>query len=263
MYKHSARFLLSHWSLLWRVARNEMAARYAGSLLGAGWALLAPLFTLAVYSVVYLLILRVSVPGLTAVQYVLQIFAGLVPLLATSEALMTGVGSVVANRAVLANTVFPIDLVPAKAALLGQGPMVVGMVVVVGAAAATGALHWTAVLLPIVWLLHVLALVGINWMLSLINIVFRDLQNLLGMVVTLIMIASPVAYTAEMVPERLRLFIGLNPFAYFVLAYQDVLVRGRVPSPTVCIAMFVLGTGTFFVGGWFFSRAKLVMVDYV
>lgn len=263
MHKHSARFLLSHWDLLWRVARNEMAARYAGSLLGAGWALLSPLFTLAIYSVVYLLILKVSVPGLTQAQYVLQIFAGLVPLLATSEALMGGVGSVVANRAVLANTVFPIDLVPAKAALLGQSPMVVGVVVVLGASYLNGAMYWTVALLPIVWFLHLLALVGINWILSLVNIVFRDLQNLLGMVVTLMMIASPIAYTAEMVPPRLQFFIRLNPFAYFVIAYQDVLVRGRVPDLLTTAALVVLGAGVFWAGGWFFARAKMVVIDYV
>ena len=91
MVKHSSAYLHSHWGLLWRVSRTELSSRYAGSLLGVSWALLGPVFTLAVYSVVYLLILRVSVPGLSAPQYVLQIFAGLVKFMTSSPVLVLAV----------------------------------------------------------------------------------------------------------------------------------------------------------------------------
>ena len=82
------------------------------------------------------------------------------PFLATSEALVTGVGAVVANKSALSNTVFPIDLAPAKAVLLSQITMVVGFAVITMALAVTGRLSWTMLLVPIVWVLHVLALFG-------------------------------------------------------------------------------------------------------
>src|SRR5260370_23455236 len=89
----AGRYLRSHRHILLRVTRNELVARYAGSVLGVGWALLTPLVMMAIYAVVYLVIFRVQVPGLTPGQYVLFIFAGLVPFLMTSEALGSGVGS--------------------------------------------------------------------------------------------------------------------------------------------------------------------------
>src|SRR5215813_12523636 len=114
-YNYSAKFLLTHHKLLWRVSLNELKSRYAGSIIGLGWALVFPLLLMSIYAVTYLVIFQVRVPSLSPLQYVLLIFCGLVPFLMTSEALSYGVSSVMANKSVLSNTVFPIDLTPAKA----------------------------------------------------------------------------------------------------------------------------------------------------
>lgn len=260
---HSGQYLISHRQLLWRVTRSEMTARYAGSIFGIGWAVLTPLLILVIYSVVYLVIFRVRVPGLSSVDYVLFIFSGLVPFLMTSEALSTGVGSVVANKSVLSNTVFPIDLAPAKAVLLSQVTMGVGMIVILAAAFSTGHLFWTALLLPVIWGLHMFALIGVVWMLSLINLVFRDLQNLVSLAVMILMIASPIAYTPEMVPDSLRLFIAVNPLAYFVTTYQQILIFGQWPGLLNSIVLVVMSVTLFALGGYFFARSKRALIDYV
>lgn len=260
---HSSQFLLSHRRLLWQVALNELKARYAGSIFGLGWAVLTPLLFLAIYAGIYLIIFRVQVPGLSPVQYVLLIFSGLVPFLMTSEALVSGVSAVVANKSVLSNTVFPIDLAPAKAVLLSQVPMVVGFTAIIAALALTGTMSWTVVLLPVIWGLHILALIGLNWILSLINLVFRDLQNLMGIILLALMIVSPIAYTPEMVPPSLKVLLILNPFAYFVVAYQSIMILGRLPGWGNSLILIALSLGLFTLGGYFFSRAKRVLIDYV
>ena len=90
------------------------------------------------------------------------------------------------------------------------------------AATSTGRL----VLLPVIWALNVVWLIGINWVLSLLNVIFRDLQNLLTRVLMIMLVASPIAYTPDMVPSALRPLLALNPFAYFVVAYQQVIMLG-------------------------------------
>jgi lipopolysaccharide transport system permease protein len=240
-----------------------MRSRYAGSVFGASWAALTPLLFLVVYAGVYLVIFKVQVPGLSSVQYVLLIFTGLVPFLMTSEAISSGVGAVVANKSVLSNTVFPIDLAPAKSVLLSQAPMVIGYVVIILALIFTGAISWTVLLLPLVWGLHVVGLIGVTWMLSLINLVFRDLQNMIGILMMVLMIISPIAYTPEMVPPILKVLLFLNPFAYYVTAYQDVVIFGRLPTWWHMTILLGLSVGSFIVGGYFFNRAKQVLIDYV
>ena len=260
---HSGRYLGTHFRLLCRITRSELTSRYAGSIFGLGWAVLTPLMMLAIYAVVYLLIFRVRVPGLTPARYVLLIFSGLVPFLMTSEALGSGVVSVVANKAVLSNTVFPIDLAPAKAVLLSQVTMVVGLAVILVASIAMRTLPWTIVFLPAIWALHVLALTGLLWILALINLVFRDLPNLINLLLMMIMILSPIAYTPEMVPESLRPLLALNPMAQFIIAYQSTMILGRFPGLTNLLIVTSLSIGLFGIGGYFFARSKPVFIDYV
>lgn len=261
--KHSSGYLRSHGWLLLRISRSEIRTRFAGSLLGAGWAIITPVLMLMIYAVVYLFVLKIQVPGMTSAGYVVLIFTGLVPFLMTSEALSNGVSSVVANRAVLANTVFPIDLVPVKSVVLAQVMMITGLVVVLIAATFLGQLRMTALLLPVIWLLHVLFLIGVLWILSLINIVFRDLQNFIGVVLMLLMIASPIAYTPDMVPAAMKAIITLNPIAYYIIAYQDVVVFGKVPELKLWLSLISMSLLAFVGGGYFFVRAKRSLIDYV
>jgi lipopolysaccharide transport system permease protein len=260
---HSAQYFGTHYRLLWRITRNELTSRYAGSIFGLGWAVLTPLMMLGIYAVVYLLIFRVHVPGLSSGRYVLFIFSGLVPFLMTSEALSFGVGSVVANKAVLSNTVFPIDLAPAKAVLLSQITMVVGISVILIASIGGRTLPWTIVFVPVLWVLHLLALTGLLWILSLVNLVFRDLPNLINLAMMMIMVLSPIAYTPDMVPASLKPVLLLNPMAYFIVAYQRTLILGSLPGPGNMLVLTALSVGLFVVGGYFFARAKPVFIDYV
>jgi lipopolysaccharide transport system permease protein len=180
-----------------------------------------------------------------------------------ADALANGVGSVLANKSVLSNTVFPIDLVPVKPVLTAQGVMVAGMAVVLLGLVLTGSLHWTIVILPVIWFLQIVWLAGINWFLSLFNVVFRDLQQLLTAILMMLLVASPFAYTPAMVPPQLRLMILLNPFAYFVIAYQKVLVLGELPTMTQWLVLILITLGMFGLGSWFFNQTKRAVIDYV
>jgi lipopolysaccharide transport system permease protein len=255
--------LRSHLRLVLRIAQNELVARFAGSVFGAGWAILTPLVLLTIYAVVYLLIFKVRVPSLSGPEYVLLIFVGLVPFLMTSEALVGGVSSVISNKAFLSNTVFPIDLVPVKSVLLSQITMIVGMAVVIIMTLMLGRLSKAIVFMPIVWGLHILFLIGISWILSLINLVFRDLQNVIGLLITWLLIASPIAYTPEMVPPQLKLILLLNPLAYFIVAYQDTIVFGHIPDVGLWLALVGISITTFLIGGFFFAKAKATLIDHV
>lgn len=222
-----------------------------------------PFLLLSLYAVVYAVIFRVSVPGLTTLQYTLLIFSGLVPFLMTSEALSAGTSSLLGNKSALNSSVFPIDLFAPKAVLMSQATALVGFPAIVVGMLYGGKLSWNALLLPAVWLLHIMALMGMNWILSTITLVFRDLQHLVGLVLILLMVASPIAYTPEMVPHQLKFLIFVNPLAYYIIAYQHILVLGRTPGLFVLLCLLLMSIGIFFVGGWFFNRVIATVVDYV
>jgi lipopolysaccharide transport system permease protein len=259
----SIKILIGHRKLLWRVTNNDLKAQYAGSIFGVGWAVLTPLILLAIYTVVYLIIFQVRAPNLTPLEYVMHIFSGLVPFLMTSEALSNGAGSVVASKAVWSNTVFPIDLAPVKAVLMSQVSMIVGFSVIFLVLLYTQGLSWAVLLFPIIWGLHLLLLIGITWILSLINVVFRDIRNLIGLVLMALMIISPIAYTPEMVPAQLKILLFLNPMAYYVSAYQSIMVLRQAPVWWDGLFIIFSSLTVFFLGSYFFGRAKRALIDYV
>lgn len=262
-HPHPATYLPTHYHQLLRVARTDLRTRYAGSFLGMGWAFITPLLLLGVNALVYSLILRVAPPNMTRVEYVLYIFSGLVPYLMTSESISQGVGSILSSRAVWSNTVFPVDLAPVKAVLLSQVTMTTGMIILLSLAIYAHGLSASLIALPLIWVLHAAALAGLNWILSMVNLIIRDLQNMIGLIMTLVMIGTPIAYTRDMVPEQLQLLVVLNPFAWFVRGYQEVIALGRFPEPTTFAVLFGIAALFFAVGGIFFARVKSVMLDHV
>jgi homopolymeric O-antigen transport system permease protein len=261
----SARYIRSHWRLLLRVTGQDLRLRHAGSLLGLGWVALGPLLILGVYSLIYLEVFKVRSQGLhlTGPAFVIYIFCGLVPYLAVAEAMSRGVGSVVTNKAVLNNTVYPIDLTPVQAALGAQMILLVGLPLVIGGAVLTGHAHPTVFAVPIVCVLMFVWLVGVNWVFSMLNVAFRDLQNLITVILMILLVASPFAYSPSQVAPAVRLIVYLNPFAYFVLAFQDLVMRGQLPDAWHAAVLLLMPTGTFLLGSWFFAKAKGVLLDYV
>lgn len=245
-----------------RVARNELRARYAGSLLGQSWSILSPALLLVIYATVYAFVLKIEVPGLDAGQYVVYIFSGLVPFLMTSESLVSGVTSVVGNRHLLHNASFPIDLAGPKAVLLSQPSMIAGQMAVLGGLVLVRRIGVWWLLTPFLWASLVAVLIGVAWIASVLNVVFRDLQNIIASLMILLLISSPFAYTPEMVPASLRPLIDLNPFAIYTVSFQRAQVLGRPPTLPHAIAMVVMPVLSMLVGNWMFSRGKRVIADH-
>lgn len=252
-----------YWRMLIQATLGDLKRRYAGSLLGIGWTILTPFVLLVIYAVIYLVIFQVRAPNLTPVKYVLLIFSGLVPFLMTSEAITTAVNSIVANQAILTNTVFPVDLLPVKSVFSSQITMIVGILATLVALIFTRDISWAVLLLPIIWLFHIIAIIGFAWICSLVNLALRDIGNVINLGMVVIMVLTPIAYTREMVPPNLKLLLLVNPLAYFVLAYQDVLVMGRTPELGTIAFIVVFSLGLFLLGGWLFYRMKQAMLEYV
>jgi lipopolysaccharide transport system permease protein len=264
------RLLLSPYRVLWTYRDRLIAAvghdvrqRFAGSLLGSIWVVLNPMLLMTLYTVIYVAILKVRPASLDTWGYVILVLSGLVPILMFNESLIVGTGAVASQRNLLLNTVFPAELMPARAILAAQPSGLISILLVAFASLASGRARIDVLLwLPALWVSMMMFVLGIVWILSLISLVFRDIQQALGVIAMTLMILSPAAYTPEMVPDALRLVLYLNPLSYFVLWSQDVVCYGRSPSlMTVGVAM-LLSLVSFVCGFHFFLKTKFVFVDH-
>lgn len=242
---------------------HDVRQQYTGSVFGAFWAFLFPLLQLSIYAVLYTIIFKVRPSGLTEFTYTLLVFSGLVPLLAFGQALVAATNSLTANKSLLLNTVFPAELIPVRAALSAHIPTLFGLAITLLFGFALGRTSWQALLLvPVFWVLLLMFAIGIGWMLSLLSLVARDIQHSIGLVIMVIIVLSPFAFTPEMVPASLKLIVYLNPLSYFVLTFQQLICFGTLPDPVPALGSVVLGLGSFFLGFSVFQKAKHVFFDY-
>jgi len=262
-------WLLAPFSLIWKhrlllqqTTWNDIRARYAGSALGLFWLILYPLIFLGVYALVYVYVFQVRFAEFNSLEYVALIFCGLIPFIGFSESLGAGVGSVTGNANLIKNTLFPIELVPVKATLTSQVTQAVGTVLLLLAIGGLGKLSFWALWLPAIWLCQVLFTLGLIWILSGLNVFVRDLQNMVSVIILVLMLVSPIAYTANMVPPALQPFLAINPLYYIITAYQNVLMLGQLPPLSMLAALIGFSLGSFWLGYWFFDRLKPVFVDY-
>jgi lipopolysaccharide transport system permease protein len=256
------KLVLSHRTLIAHSVASELRYRTAGTILGKVWLILNPLLLLLVYSIVYLAVFKVKPPSLSETEYVVYIFCGLVPFLGMAEGVNAGVSSVSNHAALLSSTVFPVDVLPVRAVLASQSGFVAGIVVVLICATIWGKPSPWWILLPLLVGLQVAWLIGLAWILSVANLLVRDLQNLVAFMITVFMVLSPIAFTSEMLPPVLKPLIWINPFAYFVLAYQSILMLGEGPSVSHGIAILASSIALFAFGFVVFNRLRVVVSDH-
>ena len=111
--------------------------------------------------------------------------------------------------------------------------------------------------------LEILMEIGLTWILSSINVIMKDLQNIIGLLMLLIMMASPIAYPVSMIPESMRVYMVINPVYCFIIANQEILVYGAVPERYIIVGMMVWSLFFFVVGYVFFNKMKRAFIDNV
>jgi lipopolysaccharide transport system permease protein len=200
---------------------------------------------------------------MTQNEYIVMVFAGLIPLMAFNEALTAGAASLTSNRSLLTSTVFPPELIPVRALLAAQVPAMLGFALILVLTTLTGMATPAAFLfVPMLWLVLAVFAVGLCWILSLVSLVVRDVQQVLPLVMMALLILSPFAYTPEMVPGGLKVLVYLNPLSYFVFSFQALLAFGKLPQAWHLLAAAGIALLAFGAGFAFFRKAKHVFFDY-
>lgn len=251
-----------HWTILYRTTIAEIQTQFAGSLFGTLWLIFGQIVMLGIYALTYVVIFRIRPVDMTVYDYILYVFCGLTSFLAFSGALSAGTMSLASNRAVLLNTVFPAELIPLRSVLVASAGMPVGAIILLIADASIGHITWTTALIPVVMVLQILFVAGLCWILSLLALVFRDLQYFVYYGIMMLMFLTPIAYTPQMMPEGLNFIISVNPAAYYVMSFQYLIMLDRLPPISMVIGMFAISIVTFIVGFALCRRVKGSFYDF-
>jgi lipopolysaccharide transport system permease protein len=260
--RHVLANLRRSWRILWALTWIEVQRKYAGSILGLLWYPLYSFLLLGSYCFVYLVVFRVRYRELGTYQFVLFVFSALIPYLGFSEAVSTGLGSVKANLALLRNTVFPIEFVPVKQVLAALVGLLSSLAVLEVLILPTSFRGWHVLYLPVPLIGLLLFSIAVVWMLSAIAVVVPDIAQFVNIGLLLLMFVSPIGFSVDQVPERVRPLVFLNPLSYLMEAFRYALLGIRtlpIWTDLVFLAVAVLGAA---VSATFFRRMSPVFSDY-
>jgi len=252
-----------HGRLLFDAVMQNLRSRYAGSVLGLAWLIVGPAILLGLYTLLYTVVFKVKPTNLSIKDYIFYIFSGLVPFIAFGQALGAGASSLATDRALLLNRIFPAELIPAREVLAAGAFIVVSGSILMGAKLLMGEAHLVWLLLPVLVVLLGMATMGVVWAFAIANLIMKDIQQIIGYIVMVLLIASPIAYTPEMVPQSLRVLLYANPFAYYVQAFQSILVLGRMPDPILVTGCVVFAFVSFHGMFKAFGLGKRIIADHI
>jgi len=207
------------------LVRRDFATRHRGSLLGWFWALAPTLLQLVVTYFVFTKVLRQHVPN-----YPVFLLTGLLCWNWFARGLVLGTVVLESRRELVLRPGFPTPLLPVSAVLIGLLDYLLTLPVLLVAIAFGPGLTWTALLLPVPVLIQLALLVGCAWILSPLQVFFRDVAHFVGIAVLLGFWITPIWYTTDQVPSRYSIVYELNPMTHLIDAQRALLPDGELPA---------------------------------
>ncbi|HJW76018.1 MAG TPA: ABC transporter permease [Thermoleophilia bacterium] len=246
--------------LLYFLTWRDIKVRYKQAVLGIAWAVVQPVLTMVVFTVVFNRYLGVQPPS--GVPYAVFSFVGLLPWTLFSSSLSRSSGSLVGSSGLLTKVYFPRLVIPSAGVLGALPDFVISFAVLLGLMAYYNMYPgWQVVFLPPLLALALATAFAFGLWLSALNVLYRDVGYVIPFLVQIWMYMSPVAYPP---PEHgpLRIVFGLNPMSGVIQGFRWALIGGEPPSRLLMVAVVLVALVLVF-GLFYFKRMERIFADVV
>ncbi len=255
---------LGQRNLIWQFARREVLGRYRGSVLGVSWSVLTPMAMLAVYTLVFRHIFKAKWPGVEDgnMSFALNLFAGLLVFNWAAEFLSRAPRLVTEQPNLVTKVVFPLQVLPWSALLSSFFHALVSCAVWLAGCLLFGqGLHVSWLALPLVFLALMPTLLGLGWALSALGVYFKDLGEIVGLVMGMLLFLTPVFFPLSVLPDFLQVWVQFNPLAIPIEALRQIGLMGVWPNVSSLLQLFTVGLGVALGGAWLFERSRKGFAD--
>lgn len=257
------RNLIEKRGLLYQLVRRDFEQRFVGSVIGWIWGLIHPLVLLVSWWFVFQVCMKQTLPPTEVTQnYPLFLFAGMLPWLLFSETVQRSASSVLEQASLITKTVFPAEMIPISVFLSTLVSHLMGLVLMIGAAAVIlNHISVFVILLPVYMLVIGLFAVGLGWIVASVHVFLRDTAQLMSVILTFWFWLTPILITEQTFPSWARFVLMMNPLFYAVRSYRTLLLSSRAPELRDLAIAAAFGCGAFVVGGLFFRQMKRGFAD--
>ncbi|HEX5720020.1 MAG TPA: ABC transporter permease [Thermoanaerobaculia bacterium] len=254
----------SHFFLLRELVRRDFQSRYAGSALGLAWSLVQPLWTLLLLTFVFSTVMKISPVGSRTGHFAIFLFCGLLPWMALQEGVLRASTSITDNSSLVKKLRFPSEILVLSVVLSALLHEAIAGAIFLGVLAVLGELRWGG--LPLLLLavpLQIALTVGLGLLLGTLHVFFRDVAQVLGMILMGWFYLTPIVYPASLVPERFQAWIELNPLTALVGLYRQALLEGEVSWVPGTVSLTLTAAVLLSAGLWIFASLKPAFVDEI
>jgi lipopolysaccharide transport system permease protein len=243
--------------LIWR----DIKVRYKQTVLGAGWAIIQPMFTMLVFSLFFGRLAKVPSDG---IPYPLFSYTALVPWTFFAQGLSQSSDSLVGSANLIKKIYFPRLAIPIGTVFAGMVDFALAFVVLLLLEFWYGVHPTRNVLwLPLFVLLALVTALGVGLWLSAFNVKYRDVKYVVPFFTQVWMFITPIAYPSSLLSGKWRVVYGLNPMAGVVEAFRWALL-GTKTAPSAMIAISCVTAAAILVSGaYYFRRMEKTFADVV
>ena len=240
--------------LILEIVKREQFNRHAGSVLGVLWSYGHVLALMVLYMILFAYVFptRFDTGSGASGDFSVSVIAGVLQWLAFQEALGRAPTVLIGAQNLVKQIVFPIQVLPVSHAISGALPYGFAVIIVSFYAFYMGTASLLLAALPLILILHLMAIVGFVYFLSAFGVFFRDVKELITVFLSVNLFAQPILYNPSAIPSFLEKFFYFNPFSYACWVWQDLLYHGVITRPyawcvysLLCICSYLVGLSVF------------------
>jgi lipopolysaccharide transport system permease protein len=258
-----------YWQDLWRyrelfyfLAWRDILVRYKQTIIGITWALIRPLLTMLVFTIVFGNLAKLPSEG---APYPIMVFAGMLPWQFFANALSESSNSLISNSNLISKVYFPRLIIPASAVIVSFVDFMISGIILLGLMAWYNFIPtWRIFTLPFFIAIAFAASMGAGLWLASLNVKYRDFRYIVPFIVQFGLYISPVGFSSTIVPEKWRLLYSLNPIVGVIDGFRWAILGGesKIYFPgfllSITLVALILGTGI-----WYFRKTEKTFADVI
>ncbi len=244
--------LYNYRELLKTNVKKEIRGKYKNSFLGVLWSFLNPLLQIAVYAIVFPLILRN-----TQENYVIFLCCGLIPWTFFSTAISRSAFTMVENGNILKKVYFPREILPISIVTSEAVNFLISTIIIIVFVLFSGlGITKYIIFYPIVFLAQYLLLIALSFIVSSICVYIRDLQHFIGIFLQLLFYGTPIVYAVDTIPENFKWILNINPMTYVINGYRDIFYNQTMPNINALLILIVAVLIAIVIGYIIFNKLQ-------
>ena len=244
--------LYNYRELIKTSVKKDIGGKYKHSFLGVLWSFINPLLQIAVYAIIFPLIMKNNIPN-----YTVFMVCGLIPWNYFATVINRASFTFIENGNIIKKVYFPREILPLSLVTSETINFLISTIIIICFTLAYGmGLTKYVLLYPLVLLVQYILLLGISLIVSSVTVYFRDLQHFIGVLLQLFFYATPIVYSVETIPENFRWILKINPMTYIIEGFRDIFYYHQIPDVKMLGIVLVIGILLCIVGYLIFNKLQ-------